>query len=30
MSKEALTAALVLPVVGAVWFMVRRIRKAML
>jgi uncharacterized membrane-anchored protein len=29
MSKEALTAALVLPVVGAVWFMVRRIRKAM-
>jgi uncharacterized membrane-anchored protein len=29
MTKEALTAALVLPVVGAVWFMVRRIRKAM-
>lgn len=29
MSKEALTAALVLPVVGAVWFMVRRIRRAM-
>ena len=29
LSKEELTAALVLPVVGAVWFMVRRIRKAM-
>ncbi len=29
MTKEALTAALVLPVVGAVWFMVRRIRKSM-
>lgn len=29
LTKEELTAALVLPVVGAVWFMVRRIRKAM-
>lgn len=29
MTKESLTAALVLPVVGAVWFMVRRIRKSM-
>ena len=28
-SKEALTAALVLPVVGAVWLMVRRIRNSM-
>lgn len=28
-SKEALTAALVLPVIGLVWLMVRRIRKAM-
>jgi uncharacterized membrane-anchored protein len=29
MTKEALTAALVLPVVGLVWLMVRRIRKAL-
>jgi uncharacterized membrane-anchored protein len=29
MSKEMLTSALVLPVVGAVWLMVRRIRKSM-
>jgi uncharacterized membrane-anchored protein len=29
MSKEALTAALVLPVVGLVWLMVRRVRKAL-
>lgn len=29
LGKEMLTAALVLPVVGAVWWMVRRIRKAM-
>ena len=29
MTKEGLTAALVLPVVGAVWWMVRRIRKSM-
>ena len=29
MSKEMLTAALVLPVVGAVWLMVRRIRKSL-
>ncbi|MEZ5797373.1 MAG: DUF3422 domain-containing protein [Paracoccaceae bacterium] len=28
-SKDTLTAALVLPVVGAVWLMVRRIRKSM-
>ena len=28
-SKESLIAALVLPVVGAVWLMVRRIRKSM-
>jgi uncharacterized membrane-anchored protein len=29
LSKEALTAALVLPVVGLVWLLVRRIRKSM-
>ncbi len=29
MGKEALTAALVLPVVGLVWLMVRRVRKAL-
>jgi uncharacterized membrane-anchored protein len=29
LSKEMLTAALVLPVMGAVWLMVRRIRRAM-
>ncbi len=29
MSKETLTAALVLPVVGLVWLMVRRVRKAL-
>ena len=28
-SKEMMTAGLVLPVIGAVWLMVRRIRKAM-
>ncbi|WP_151718084.1 DUF3422 family protein [Gemmobacter serpentinus] len=29
LSKEMLTAMLVLPVIGAVWWMIRRIRKAM-
>jgi len=29
MGKEALTAALVLPVVGLVWLLVRRVRKAL-
>ena len=29
LTKEMLTAALVLPVVGAVWLMVRRIRRSM-